>query len=191
MRFPDLLKKAKRGPQVVLLKDAAIIAAYTGLRNGDLVVDAGTGSGWLVGYLAQIVAPDGRVITYEKRKEFAKIAKANFKLFGLNNIELKQRDIFEGIDERDVDLITLDLKDAHKLIPQAEAALKRRGWLVAYLPQITQVLEFERSLPPTFKLKKVLEIIERPWIIKDKIARPEQKILSHTAFLLFVRKVSA
>ncbi len=43
----------------MLLKDCALISAFTGLQSGDFVVDAGTGSGWLAIYLGSIVAPDG------------------------------------------------------------------------------------------------------------------------------------
>ena len=58
-RLPDVLRKLTRGPQIITLKDAGIISAYTGISSGDLVVDAGSGSGFLAIYLGNLVKPDG------------------------------------------------------------------------------------------------------------------------------------
>jgi len=188
-RFPDLLKRAKRGPQVTLLKDAALIAAYSGLESGHRVVDAGTGSGWLAAYLAKIVAPRGKVITYERRPEFVKIAKENFKLFNVKNIKIKMKDIYGGIDEKNLDLITLDLKEPWKVILHAKRALKLGGYLVSYSPQITQVIQFVNSLGEHFEVERAIEVLERRWKISGQVARPEFKMLGHTGFLVFARKL--
>ena len=64
MRMPEIFRKLSRGPQIVTLKDAGIIAAYTGLSPGDLVVDAGSGSGFLAIFMGNIVRPEGRVVSY-------------------------------------------------------------------------------------------------------------------------------
>ena len=48
-------KKLKRVPQVILPKDASIILAYTGIGEIALVVDAGTGSGFLAIFLAYYI----------------------------------------------------------------------------------------------------------------------------------------
>lgn len=188
-KFTDLLKKAKRGPQVILLKDAALMAAYSGLESGDKVVDAGAGSGWLASYLARIVAPKGKVVTYERRKEFINIAKENFKLFNLTNIKIKNKDIYEGISERNLDLITLDLQEPWRLIPHAEKALRQGGYLAVYSPQITQVIEFANKLGKSkLRIEKVVEVLERSWKVEGKVARPEFHMLGHTGFLTFARK---
>lgn len=184
-KFPG---KAKRGPQVILLKDAAMMAAYSGLESGDKVVDAGTGSGWLAAYLAKVVAPNGKVTTYERRKEFIKIAKKNFELFNLKNIKIKNKDIYDGITEKNLDLITLDLQEPFKIIPYAEKALKKDGYLVVYSPQITQVIEFvNRAEKSKLKVEKIIEVMEREWKVKGKVARPEFQQLGHTGFLTFVK----
>jgi tRNA (adenine57-N1/adenine58-N1)-methyltransferase len=188
-KFIDLFKKLKRGPQVILLKDAAVIAAFAGLGNGDKIVDAGTGSGWLAGFLAHTVSPDGKVITYERRKEFAKIAKKNFEILGLTNIKIKNKDIYEGISEKNIDAITLDLAEPEKIIPYAEKSLKKGGFLISYSPTITQVAQFVNALQETsFKLWKVLELLERDWKVEGRIVRPESRIIGHTGFITFARK---
>ncbi|MBD3263247.1 methyltransferase domain-containing protein [Candidatus Woesearchaeota archaeon] len=191
IKWKEFPRKAKRGPQVILPKDAAIIAAYTSLESGNKVVDAGTGSGWLAAYLAKIVAPKGELITYEHRPEFAKLAKKNFKRFGIKNIKLKEKDIYKGICEKNLDLITLDLQKPWKVISHAEKALKENSYVVVYSPQITQALEFVNALEDSkLKFEKTIEILERKWKIKGKVARPEHRMLGHTGFLTFVRKLT-
>ena len=63
----DFLKKAKRGPQIILPKDFGLIISVTGCSPGWKVVDAGTGSGFLTILLANL---DCKVYTYEKEKRF-------------------------------------------------------------------------------------------------------------------------
>ena len=84
----DILeKKVKRLPQIIMPKDIGLILAYTGISQGSLVVDAGTGSGFLAIFLANYIKP-GKVVTYEIDKKFAKVAKENIKISGLKNIKL-------------------------------------------------------------------------------------------------------
>ncbi len=185
-KFHDLLNKCKRGPQAVLLKDAAIIAAFTGINSSDLVVDAGTGSGWLAAFLAKQIYPS-KLITYEKNEQFIKIAKENFKLLGVNNIKIKNKDVYTNLSEKEIDLLTLDLPEPWKVnISQ----IKNGGYAVAYLPQMTQVIKFVSYAEQNkFIIEHVFESQLREWKVSDRIARPEFQQLGHTAFLVFARKI--
>ncbi|MFH0868827.1 MAG: methyltransferase domain-containing protein [archaeon] len=186
----DILRKARRGPAVILPKDFGAIAANTGLGNGWTVVDAGTGSGWLAMQIANVAGAEGLVTTYEHREEFAKIAADNFKKFGFDGIKLKVKDIYKGIAERDLNLVTIDLQEPWKVVKHAEKSLENGGYFVAYCPQITQAIKLAKYLAKTkLKLVKVSETIERDWIVEGKIARPEHHLLGHTAFLVFARKI--
>ena len=186
----DILKKSRRGPAIVLAKDFGSIVANTGLGAGWKVVDAGAGSGWLAMQIANIVGSNGAVTTYEIRPEFCKLAKENFAKFGFENIKLKQKDVYEGIAEKKVNLVTIDLQEPWRVVKAAEKSLAAGGFFVAYCPQITQVIKLVKELKKS-KLKpvKVSETIERSWIVDNKIARPEHHLLGHTAFLVFARKV--
>ncbi|MCS7105771.1 MAG: tRNA (adenine-N1)-methyltransferase [Candidatus Aenigmarchaeota archaeon] len=187
-RITDLLENIERLPQIVMPKDAALILAYTGIGPGSLVVDAGTGSGYLALFLANYVYP-GKVITYESNKKFAKIAIKNIKLIGLKNIKLKQKDITKGIEEKNVDLITLDLKDAEKVVEHAYKALKTGGWLVVYSPYIEQVSSVVKKMEEKgFCSIKTVENIVREWQV-EKYTRPKTLGLMHTGWLTFGRKV--
>ena len=188
----DVLRKARRGPAVVLAKDFGAIAAGTGLGSGWNVVDAGTGSGWLAMQIANVIGPEGTIVTYENREEFAKIASENFKKFGFDNIKLKIKDIYKGIAEKSLNLITIDLQNPWLTVKSAEKALAPGGYFVAYCPQITQAIKLVKELKKAkMNIVKVSETTERDWIIDNKIARPEHHMLGHTAFLVFARKSEA
>ena len=186
----DILeRKAKRMPQVMLPKDIALIIAYTGISPGSLVIDAGTGSGFAAIFIANYIKP-GKVITYEKNKKFAKIAKENIKASGLSEfIKLKEKDISKGIDEKNVDLVNLDLKDAEKVVEHAYNALKPGGWLVVYSPYIEQVSSVVRKIEEkNFSNLKIVENVVREWQV-EKYTRPKSFGLMHTGFLTFARKI--
>ena len=110
-------------------------------------------------------------------------------LFGVTNINLKQDNIYENLPEKNVDLITLDLPEPWRAITPAETALKTRGHLVIYLPNLIQVKRFIDSTKKTpIKVIETIELIERKWKIEDQIMRPEFQMLGHTGFLIFCRK---
>jgi tRNA (adenine57-N1/adenine58-N1)-methyltransferase len=188
--FSDLLQHSRRGPAVVLPKDASAIIINSGLSCGDIVVDIGTGSGWLASMLGHAVGSNGKVITYEVRKEFAQLAEKNFKFLELKNVKVKLQDATKKIDEKNVDLITVDLPEPWLILKNTGKALKTGKFLVAYCPQITQVMELASNLEKhNFKLEKVIEIQEREWKVHDKVCRPQHNALTHTAFPVFSRKI--
>jgi tRNA (adenine57-N1/adenine58-N1)-methyltransferase len=183
-----LMKKAKRLPQIVTPHDASLILANTGIATDSLIIDAGSGSGFLSIFLAYYCSK-GKVITYERNKRFAEVAKHNIKLVGLKNIRIKEKDILNGIDEKNVDLITLDMKDAEKVIKNSYKALKIGGWAMVYSPYIEQVKgivdEFEKA---GFTNIKTIENIKREWQVSE-FTRPHTLGVMHTGWLTFGRKM--
>jgi tRNA (adenine57-N1/adenine58-N1)-methyltransferase len=189
---PDILdiidKKVKRSAQVIMPKDVALILAYTGIGPGDNVVDAGTGSGYLAILLANYVRP-GKIVTYEKSKRFAEIARRNIKSSGLKNIRLKEKDITKDIDEKNVDAVILDLQKSQKAINHAYKALRAGGWLVVYSPTIESLMTVLKPIrKKDFCRVKTVENIVREWKT-GPTTRPRTMGLMHTGFLTFARKL--
>ncbi len=185
--FVDQFEKLKRGPAVTSMKDIGQIIVNTGVNSEFRVVDAGSGCGFLAGFLAKICKS---VTSYENKKENFEIAKDNFERLGVK-VNLKNKDIYDGIEERDLDLITLDLDEPWKVLKDAERALKSGGFLVAYLPNITQAHFFVKEAKDkkyNFYLDKVSECFEREWIVEERVLRPKNQMIGHTAFLVFLRK---
>jgi len=178
----DYIRKSRKGPQSVTLKDCGLIAAYTGIHSGDRVVDAGTGSGILAMFLANIVYP-GRLVSYEIREDFAGIAAKNFSKAGIENIELRMGDVYDGLGDTDLDLITLDLPEPWRVVEHARKSLKPGGYLVSYSPSIEQSKKFFDVLEG-FQ-SETLECLTRGWDMKT--VRPYSRMLAHSGFLTFAR----
>ena len=185
--FLDKVEKLKKGPQSIPLKDIGSIIVYSGLTKDSIVVDAGAGSGILACLLATFAK---EVTTYEIREDFVKIVNKNIEALELKNIKVKNKDVTKGIDEKEVDLITLDMGSPWEAIPEAEKALKHGGILVSYSPSTPQVSDFIKALnPKKFQVLKVIELIEREWDFDDRKIHPKYRMLGHSGFLTFVRKI--
>ncbi len=185
--FADLWEQFNRGPQIMLQKDIGLIIAKTGINKDSEVLDAGGGSGSLCLSLANICK---KVTVYEINPEHHKVVQKNIDLSGLDNVTLKQDDIYKGIKEKELDLITLDLPEPWQAIKPAEKALKDGGFLVIYLPNLIQMHRFLASLKGTsFKALETIELLERKWAINEQIMRPEFQMLGHTGFMSFCRKL--
>jgi tRNA (adenine57-N1/adenine58-N1)-methyltransferase len=183
----DFLKKAKRGPQIIMPKDSGLIVSITGCSPGWKVVDAGTGSGFLSMFLANLGCT---VYTYERKKEFHDIARKNVKNFGLKNVFLKNADITKGIKERNVDLVTLDMQNPEKVIKHAFKSLNSGGWLAIYSMHIEEVKKvYEELKKYDFVDIKIWENIQREWQSLGKLTRPKNYMLAHTGWLTFARKL--
>ena len=140
--------------------------------------------------MGNIVGEQGHVYTYELREDFAEIAQKNVKGYGLDNVTVKCKNVEDGIDEKDVDLVFLDLPKPWDIVEHAKDALKSGGYLVAYTPYIDQVKLFSRILKKRdFSNIKSLECMVREIEVKDKGVRPSTRMTGHTGYLTFGRKV--
>ena len=188
MNFPPFLKKLKRGPQVILPKDFGAIAAFTCVGKKSVCIDAGSGSGWLACMLGNICK---KVYSYEWREDFAKLAGENVARSGLKNVKIKQKSAFEGFDEKDVDLICLDMAESDKVVPHAHAALKADGFLVGFLPHAEQAQKFVSACKGAGFAEGnifVIEVMTRDMLAREHGFRPDTMGLWHTGYLAFARK---
>ncbi len=184
--YLDEIRKIKREPQTLLPKDLAIILFYTGINNKYKIADAGAGCGLLAATMGRIAK---EVTTYEKNEKYQKLIEHNLEFLDAKNVKLKMKDICEGIDEKNLDLITLDLPEPWRVLEHAEKALKQSGYLATYLPTITQVSQLvEASREHSFIHLKTIEILEREWHVEGKKVRPKSQMQGHTAFLTFLRR---
>lgn len=186
----DVLKRGtKRLPQIITPKDAALILAYTGISQGNFVVDVGTGSGFLAIFLANYIKP-GRVVTYDNDKKMVKVAKGNVELSGLSKfIKIKNKDATKGVSERNVDLVTVDIQHPEKVVKHAYSSLKAGGYLVIYSPTIDEVMAVTKEIRKLdFSYINTVENIVREWQT-ERTTRPKTMGLMHTGFITFARKI--
>lgn len=183
--FIDRYRKMKRAPQIIPMKDLGSIMTETGIGKDSKCLDAGTGSGALALFLANICK---EVVSYEIREDFHNLAKKNVESMEMKNLKLRLKDIYKGITEKNLDLVTLDLPEPWKVIPFAAKALKHGGFLVSYSPTVPQVADFVNQLSDDFIHVKTIEIIEREWDVEGRKVRPKSQQIGHSGFLSFCRK---
>jgi tRNA (adenine57-N1/adenine58-N1)-methyltransferase len=186
----DFIEKMQKRAQIVYPKDSATIIGLTGIGSGSKVVEAGTGVAGLTMMLANAVRPEGKIYTYEIREEHQKEARKHLEESGLlEHVEMKLQNIYDGIDEKEVDVVILDLPEPWDASDHAVKALKFGGYLVCYAPSIEQTKKFVTSLPRQFQETQTMEIILRTWEVSEQRCRPNTRMIGHTAFLTFTRKM--
>lgn len=187
----DELMALKRVTQIIYPKEIGQILLKLDLRSGRRVIEAGTGSGALAMGLANAVAPDGAVYSYETRPEMIKVARRNVERVGLDDVvEFVERDIADGFTHQDVDALFLDVREPWDYMPQVVEALADGGHLGVLVPttnQIVILLEDLRRGP--FIAIEVLEVLLRHYKPVPGRLRPEDTMVGHTGYLLFARKV--
>ena len=181
----DKLAHLKRRAQVILPKDAASIIAETGIDKNSVVGDAGSGSGWLACFLGSI---SKTVHTYEVREDHMKVVEKNIATLQLKNVSTHLHDITESIKEKDFDVFVLDMPTPWDVLKTMESALKPGGFLVVYVPHITQTQQLVNSLPESFIHVKTFETVQREWMVEGKKARPVTQQM-HTGFISICRKI--
>ena len=172
-------------------KDIGFILVTMGVGPGQTVMEAGSGSGSMTTALAYAVGAEGRVISYEVRPDMQNLAKKNLTRFGLDaRVDFKLRDIGEGFDETDVDSFFLDVPNPYDYIGQVRAALKPGGFLCCLIPTFNQVEKTLQSLRQTnFAFLEVCEMLLRYYKPEPTRLRPTDRMVAHTGFLLFGRKI--
>ncbi len=192
--FNQYVMNLKRRAQIIYPKDIGPILLWADVFPGATVVEGGIGWGALAIKLLEAVGPSGRLVSYEMREDFAESgARTVTRFLGeCENHEVKVRDIYEGIDERDVDRVICDLPEPWRVVSHASEALVPGGILLSYLPSTIQVKQMVDRIEEEggFTVPEVFEVIHRPWHVKGQSVRPVQWMFSHSAFLVVSRKQS-
>ncbi|MEM3585829.1 MAG: tRNA (adenine-N1)-methyltransferase [Candidatus Jordarchaeaceae archaeon] len=188
----DVVLKMQRATQIIYPKDIGLILLNTGIVPGSRVVEAGTGSGALTSILANYVRPSGKVYSYENREEFLKIARKNLEKAGvLEYVELKNKDILEGIEEKEVDAVVLDMATPWLAVKTSYDALVMGGHFASYSPTIDQVQKTVKELKNyNFIDVSTMECMVRYINVEEGKTRPETRMIGHTGYMTFALKVS-
>ena len=189
-RLNDFIFKSKRATQILYPKDMAIIASWTDLSHGKKVIEAGTGSGSLSCFIANLIRPDGHLYSYDVREESHEIAKKNIEKAGLSEfVTLQIKDAKLGLEEKDMDVAILDLGDPWTLIKTMKGCLRPGGTLASVSPTINQVEKVVIELQNEGFLEiETLEILMREMEVREGKTRPAMRMVGHTTYLTFARK---
>jgi tRNA (adenine57-N1/adenine58-N1)-methyltransferase len=191
----DFVLSMPRGAQVIYPKDAAQIVGFGDVGPGMRVLEAGAGSGALTCSLLRAVGSEGRVTSYERREDFADVARSNVETFFGEppaTWELRRGDLADHPPEEVVDRVVLDMLEPWAVLPTVAAALRPGGVAVGYVATTTQLSTYVEALreQAVWTEPHAWETLLRPWHAVGLAVRPEHRMVAHTAFLVTARRLA-
>ena len=188
----DYVEEMPHPTQVIYGKDLGAILMHGDIFPGATVLEAGLGSGGLTMALLRAVGVTGKVIAFEIRPELVEKARENIKTIqpNLSNLEIHVKDVYQDLDQIELDRIILDVPEPWHVIPEAADALLPGGIFLSYLPTILQVHQLQETLieSPHFELMETIEVLVRPWSVTHRSVRPVHRMVAHTGFITTARK---
>jgi len=193
--FAESITERRRQAQPIYPKDLGAILVFADLFPGARVLEAGTGTGALTIAALRAVGNGGRVVSIEAREEFLDAARQAIAdaFQGLPaNLELRTGDAYQDPGERELDRVLLDLPEPWQAVPWVREALVPGGIVFAHCPNVSQVQRFGEALREAggFGLVETMELLQRGWTIRGRSLRPAHRMVAHTGFLTFARRLA-
>lgn len=200
----DFVMSMPRGAAIVYPKDAAQILASADIFPGATVVEAGVGSGALSLWLLRAIGPSGRLLSFERREEFAQVAEANVETF-LGRYPESWRvvvgDLVEQlpdalaaaeVEPAGVDRVVLDMLAPWECIDAVADVLTPGGVVLCYVATATQLSRVAEYIRGTglFTDPEATETMVRGWHVEGLAVRPDHRMIAHTGFLLTARRLA-
>lgn len=195
----DFVLSMPRGANIVYPKDAALIVTMGDIFPGARVVEAGVGSGALSMYLLRAIGESGQLDSFERRAEFAEIAKANvITQFGfepknwrvtLGDLQDKLSDV---VPKNEADRVVLDMLAPWECVEASANCLIPGGLIIGYVATVTQLSRFTEALRTSgyFAEPEAFETMFRSWHLQGLAVRPEHRMIGHTGFLVTARRLA-
>ncbi|MFH1504540.1 MAG: tRNA (adenine-N1)-methyltransferase [Candidatus Omnitrophota bacterium] len=187
----EMIMKVRRKTQIIYPKDIGIILTRANIFPGAKVIESGIGSGALTTALANFVRPNGKVYSYERNEEFLKNAKKNLEKNGLAEwVEFNHCEITDEYEQKDADFIMIDIGSPWDLIDAAYKSLKGGSRLATICPTFEQLTKTVFTLEEKgFINIETMEVFLRNILVRRGKTRPEQRMPSHTGWLVFATKI--
>ncbi|WP_149085290.1 MULTISPECIES: tRNA (adenine-N1)-methyltransferase [Microbacterium] len=195
----DFAMSMPRGAAIVYPKDAAQIVMQADIFPGATVVEAGVGSGALSLSLLRAVGPAGRLLSFERREDFAEVARANVETFFgelPDTWRVVVGDLVASlpaeVEPGTVDRVVLDMLAPWECIEAVADALTPGGVVLCYIAtatQLSRVAEFIRGTG-LFTDPEASETMVRGWHVEGLAVRPDHRMVAHTGFLLTARRLA-
>ena len=191
----DYVLSMPRGATIVYPKDAALIVGFADIFPGARVLEAGVGSGALTLSLLRAVGPTGSVHSVERREEFAANATTNIdNYFGGRpaNWSLAIGSVQEQEFDQEFDRVILDMLAPWECVEMAAKVLRPGGVFMAYVATTTQLSATAEALKDDghFTEPESFESMVRGWHHEGLAVRPQQRMIGHTGFLIFSRRMA-
>lgn len=195
----DYVMSMPRGAAVIYPKDASQIVMMADMFPGAVVVEAGVGSGALSMSLLRAVGETGRLHSFERREDFAEIAKANAReYFGADHPAwtVTVGDLVEALPRTveigSVDRVVLDMLAPWECLDVVADALAPGGVLLCYVATATQLSKVAEAMRDAdlFTEPQAWETLVRGWHLEGLAVRPQHRMHGHTGFLITTRRLA-
>ena len=191
----DYVLAMPRGATIVYPKDAAFILGFADVAPGLRVLEAGVGSGALTISLLRAVGPEGFVDSFEKRDEFAVIAKKNITNYlgdVPTNWSLTVGAVQEALHQQKYDRVILDMLAPWECVDMAADVLESGGVFLAYVATTTQLSATAEVIKAHggFTEPESNESLIRGWHHEGLAVRPQHRMIGHTGFLIMTRRLA-
>jgi tRNA (adenine57-N1/adenine58-N1)-methyltransferase len=191
----DFVLSMPRGATIVYPKDAAMIIGVADVFPGARVIEAGVGSGALSISLLRAIGKDGKLFSFERREDFAEIARENVKTyFGSipSQWQLEVGSVQESSTDEKYDRVILDMLAPWECVAFAADVLRPGGVFLAYVATTTQLSATAEALKDDGRFTEPLssETIVRDWHHEGLAVRPMQRMIGHTGFLIVSRRMA-
>ncbi|TFD67843.1 tRNA (adenine-N1)-methyltransferase [Cryobacterium ruanii] len=195
----DFVMSMPRGAAIIYPKDAAQILAQADIFPGATVVEAGVGSGALSLWLLRAIGPAGRLASFERREEFADVARDNIATFlgsDPQNWTITLGDLAETLPDtlpaQSVDRVVLDMLAPWECLSAVSDALKPGGVLLCYVATVTQLSRVAEAIRGTgsYTNPDSNETMIRGWHVEGLAVRPDHRMIGHTGFLITARRLA-
>lgn len=195
----DFVMSMPRGAAIVYPKDAAQILALADIFPGATVVEAGVGSGALSLWLLRAIGPEGRLLSFERREEFADVARDNAATFlggDPENWTLTVGDLQDTLPQTvepgSVDRVVLDMLAPWETLEAVTEALKPGGVVLCYVATVTQLSRVAEAIRASgdYTHPQSSETMVRGWHVEGLAVRPDHRMIAHTGFLITARRLA-
>lgn len=212
----DYTVSMSRGAAVVYPKDAAQIVGQADIFGGARVIEAGAGSGALSCWLLRAVGESGLLVSFERRADFADIARRNVERYFGGPHPAWQLIVADlpavapaapaesaaappstaaGEPEPvlcDFDRVVLDMLSPWDHVAAAATWLIAGGLLCGYVATTTQLSRLVEALRAhgNFDEPAAFETMLRGWHVEGLAVRPDHRMVGHTGFLVTARRLA-
>ena len=191
----DYVLSMPRGATIIYPKDAAMILGVADIKPGVRVLEAGVGSGALSISILRAIGENGFLHSVEIRDDFAKISEKNVSnYFGEKpvNWKLSIGALQEQQLENSYDRVILDMLAPWECMDVASNALVPGGVFMSYVATTTQLSRIAEAIKDSgnFTEPESSETIVRGWHHEGLAVRPQHRMIGHTGFLVFARRMA-
>jgi tRNA (adenine57-N1/adenine58-N1)-methyltransferase len=175
-----------RGAQIIYPKDAAQILLELSALPGWRILESGVGSGSMT---MALLRSGLQVTGVERREDFLNLARKNLARFLpkvlFDNFVPVKSDLSDFMTDDPFDGAVIDMVEPWSCLTNLGKQLVCGARAVFYVTNVGQVDSLVKELRKQgWEDLRIKELMQRIWTARDRVLRPEQRMVGHTGFLI-------